>query len=113
MAQQNCRSELKNFKNVYHRFLPYDVNFLIKKFLHQWSPSYIFLVDSEIWPNLILGAKEQGIPISIINARITKKSFKRWMLFPKTASKIYGSFEIFFAKSKSEYFLNSLCKKNL
>ncbi len=106
--------ELKNFKNVYHRFLPYDVNFLIKKFLHQWSPSYIFLVDSEIWPNLILGAKEQGIPISIINARITKKSFKRWMKFPKTASKIFGSFEICFASSKeSEYFLNKLGVKKI
>ena len=39
-----------------------------------------FLVDSEIWPNLILSSKEMKIPISLLNARITKKTFSRWML---------------------------------
>ena len=45
--------ELKNFKNVYHRFLPVDTSYLIKNFLDSWSPDGVFLVDSEIWPNLI------------------------------------------------------------
>ena len=45
--------ELKKFKNVEHRFFPLDVNFLIEKFLSSWKPDRIFLVDSEIWPNLI------------------------------------------------------------
>ena len=45
--------QLKQFDNAYHRFFPFDVNFLINKFLHMWKPDVIFLVDSEIWPNLI------------------------------------------------------------
>ena len=52
LAQQ----ELKKFNNVYHRFFPFDVGFLINKFLLFWKPDVIFLVDSEIWPNLILKA---------------------------------------------------------
>ena len=89
-----ARQDLKKFDNVYHRFLPIDVGFIINKFLNLWKPSAIFLVDSEIWPNLILKAKEKGISIGIINARITFKTFKRWMLFPKTAHKIFSTFGI-------------------
>jgi len=49
-----AKIELKNIYNAYHRFIPFDVEFLIKKFLLLWKPDAIFLVDSEIWPNLIL-----------------------------------------------------------
>ena len=54
-----AKEELKNIKNVKHRFFPIDVNFIIKKFLSLWKPDAIFLVDSEIWPNLIFNAKEK------------------------------------------------------
>ena len=67
--------ELKRFNNVQHRFFPLDVRFLIKRFLLLWNPCAIFLVDSEIWPNLIFSASENKIPLAIINARITSKTF--------------------------------------
>ena len=49
-----AEEELKKFNNVQHRFFPYDIEFLIRKFLNLWKTSAIFLVDSEIWHNLIL-----------------------------------------------------------
>ena len=70
-----AKDELKKFNNVTHRFFPIDVKFIIKKFLNLWKPNAIFLVDSEIWPNLILTSKENKIPICVINARLTKKKF--------------------------------------
>ena len=44
--------------------MPFDVNYLIDNFLNGWKPDKIFLVDSEIWPNLILKAKEKKITSS-------------------------------------------------
>ena len=79
--------ELDKILNAEHRYLPFDVPFLIDKFLNLWKPTRIFLVDSEVWPNLILKAKKYKIPIAIINARLTSKSFQRWMIFPKIAKK--------------------------
>ena len=106
--------KFKNYNNIHHRFFPYDVSFLINKFLKLWKPSYIFLVDSEIWPNLILGAKKFKIPLAIINARITKKSYKKWLRFPNSASKIFGSFDLCLAASKdSELFLKNLGVKKI
>ncbi len=89
-----AKIELKKFNNVEHRFFPLDVNFLIEQFLNLWKPDKIFLVDSEIWPNLILKAKKYKISISLINARLTSKSYKRWMMFPKIAKKIFGIFDL-------------------
>ena len=96
--------ELKKYKNVYHRFFPFDVSFLMNNFLRSWRPNFIFLVDSEIWPNLILKAKELKIPISIINARITEKSYKKWIRFPQSAREIFNSFELCFAASQDAKF---------
>ena len=83
-----AEEEVKKFNNIHHRFFPFDVGFIIDKFLSSWKPNIIFLVDSEIWPNLILKANDKKIPIALINARITSKTFKRWMMFPNSAKKI-------------------------
>ena len=92
--------ELKKFDNVQHRYFPLDVDFIINRFLYLWSPDKIFLVDSEIWPNLILNAKKHKSPIALINARLTSKSFNRWMIFPKVAKKIFGIFDLFICSVK-------------
>lgn len=106
--------EFKKFDNVYHRFFPFDIDFLIRNFLELWKPDYIFLVDSEVWPNLILNAKKLKIPLAIINARITSKSFKKWIKFPKIAAKIFGSFDLCLASNKeTEIFLKKLNVKNV
>lgn len=89
-----AEEEVKKFNNIHHRFFPFDVGFIIDKFLSSWKPNIIFLVDSEIWPNLILKANDKKIPIALINARITSKTFKRWMMFPNSAKKIFGLFSL-------------------
>ena len=44
--------ELLNEKNITHRFFPIDSKVSYRNFLKLWKPTKIFLVDSEIWPNL-------------------------------------------------------------
>jgi len=80
-----AKIELKKFNHVHHRFMPFDINYLIDNFLALWKPDKIFLVDSEIWPNLILRANQKKIPLALINARLTRRSFKNWLTFFKTA----------------------------
>ena len=89
----------KNFDKIHHRFFPLDINFLIKRFFKEWRPDRIILVDSEIWPNLILTAKRNKIPLALINARLTKKTFSRWMRFPNTAKKIFNIFDLCLASN--------------
>jgi|TARA_B100001063_G_scaffold28885_1_gene22100 3-deoxy-D-manno-octulosonic-acid transferase len=109
-----AKIELKNFKNVHHRFFPLDVDFLMNKFLLFWKPNAIFFVDSEIWPNLICKASKKKIPLALINARLTAKTFKRWMLFPKTAKKIFGLFDLCLTSNiETKNYLENLNSKNI
>jgi|TARA_B110000211_G_C14048293_1_gene540027 3-deoxy-D-manno-octulosonic-acid transferase len=89
-----AKEEFNKFDNIHHRFFPLDIDFLIRKFLFLWKPDAIFLVDSEIWPNLIIKANKNKIPLALINARITSKTFNRWMMFPNTAKRIFGMFNL-------------------
>ena len=107
-------TELKKISNTHHRFLPIDVEYLIEEFFERWKPKVIFLVDSEIWPNLILKAKQKKISISLINARLTKKSFKRWFFFLQTAKKIFEIFDLCLCSNReTEVFLEKLNAKNI
>ncbi len=109
-----AKEKFKNQENVYHRFLPLDVFFLMEKFLNQWRPFAIFLVDSEIWPNLILQAKKKNILLGIVNARITSKTFHRWAKIPRISKKIFSSFNLCLASNiETRDFLQKLGATNI
>ena len=107
----------KRFNNnpkINHQFLPLDIISLINKFLNHWKPNLSIFIDSEIWPNLILKINEKKIPLLLVNARITKKSFDRWKLVLGFAKKIFGKFDLCIASNnESENFLKILGSKNI
>mgnify|MGYP001311899443 FL=1 len=107
-------SELLSEKNIIHRFFPFDKHELVKKFLKSWSPNLIIFVDSEIWPNFILEIRRKDIPLILLNGRITKKTFLRWSLIPKTAEKIFQSFQLCLPSSnESKNYLEKLKVKKI
>ncbi len=101
---------VKNFKlkKVIHQFFPIDTNFHSKKFIEYWKPSLVFFIDSEIWPNMINNLIRKKVSINLINARITKKTFKRWKLFPSFSKKIFAKFNLCLSASTES---QSFCKK--
>ena len=101
-------------EKVIHQYLPLDIPILTNKFLEHWKPNLSIFIDSEIWPNLILKISEKNIPLLLLNARITKKSFKRWKLILNFAKKIFEKFDLCIASNKeSESFLKILGAKNI
>ena len=99
---------------VIHQFLPLDVTVLTNKFLEHWKPNLCIFIDSEIWPNLILNISKKKIPLLLINARITKKSFAKWKLVINFAKKIFEKFDLcIVSNTESENFLKILGAKNI
>jgi len=107
----------KRFKEnlkVNHQFLPLDVTLLTNKFLNHWKPNLCILIDSEIWPNLIFNIKKKEIPLLLINARITKKSFDKWKFFINFAKKVFEKFDLcMVSNNESENYLKILGAKNI
>ena len=82
------------FKKVIHQFFPIDTALLVNKFINFWKPSKVIFIDSEIWPNTLYYLNKKKIPVILLNARITEKTFKRWMIFKIFAKKIFSYFSI-------------------
>ena len=82
------------FKKTTHVYFPIDTNYLSNKFIKYWKPQVAFFIDSEIWPNMFNNLNINKIPIILLNGRITRKSFRRWMKFPNFAKKNFDKISL-------------------
>ena len=98
--------KLNQYDNIDHRFFPLDLESLVETFLSTWKPNLVCFVDSEIWPNFLFKIKEKKIPLLLINARITKKSFNKWKIILKFAQEVFKNFDLCLAANEES-------KKNL
>ena len=60
---------------VIHQFFPIDHFIIVKKFLNHWKPKIAIFLESEIWPSMFYQLFNKNIPLILLNARLTKKSF--------------------------------------
>ena len=103
----------QNVKTI-HQFLPLDIPILTNKFLEHWRPNLSIFIDSEIWPNLISQINKKNIPLLLLNARITKKTFNRWKFLLNFSKRIFEKFDLCIVSNKeSENFLKILGAKNI
>ena len=86
--------EKQKFKKIVHKYFPIDANFLNKKFINYWKPQAAFFVDSEIWPNMFRSLKKSNIPVILLNARITKRSFKRWSFIKNFSNLVFRNISL-------------------
>ncbi len=101
-------------KKTFHQFFPLDTVFLAEKFLNRWKPKVVFFIESEIWPNMIIKIKEKNIPLILLNARITKKSFLKWNSIPSFSKKIFSQFNLCLGQNnKTCNYLKILGAKNI
>ena len=106
--------EKYKFKKTIHQFFPIDCNFISKKFIKYWKPSKVFFIDSEIWPNTINNLFNKKIPIILLNGRITKKTFKKWLFFSNFARSLFNKFKLCLSSNlESHKYLKKLGAKNI
>ncbi|WP_022941134.1 lipid IV(A) 3-deoxy-D-manno-octulosonic acid transferase [Psychromonas hadalis] len=63
---------------VEHRYMPLDFSFAVKKFIKVIKPQQLIIMETELWPNTLALAAQHNIPITIINARLSERSFLRY-----------------------------------
>ena len=113
LSSSKILSNLK-FKKVIHQFFPIDTAYHTKKFLNYWKPQLVIFIDSEIWPNMITSIKSKSFPLMLLNARITKKSFKKWKLFNLVSKSFFEKFDICLSSSfSSSQYLKLLGAKKI
>ena len=102
------------FKKTVHQYYPLDINFLTKFFINYWKPKIAIFVDSEVWPNMYKNLYRKKIPLILLNARITKKSFNRWKFFPNFSKAIFSKITLALPQnSETKKYLHLLGVKNI
>ena len=102
------------FKKTIHQFLPIDSRILVKKFLSNWKPTVAIFIESEIWPNFINEINRKEIPLILINARMTKKTFLKWNNLKNFSKSIFNKFNLTLSQNKETmFFLKKLGSKNI
>ena len=89
-----------NFRKVVHQFFPIDHIFFSNIFLNYWKPSSAIFLESEIWPSIYRSLKKRNIPLILLNARISKKTFKKWMKLKTFSRRIFKLISFAYPQNK-------------
>ncbi|MFD2678787.1 3-deoxy-D-manno-octulosonic acid transferase [Camelimonas lactis] len=79
---------------AFHQFAPLDTPRYIRRFLDHWQPDLALVAESELWPNMIVALEKRGVPLILVNGRMSERSFRRWQRAPKTARALLGCIDV-------------------
>lgn len=88
-------------KRMQHQFIPLDVTEAVNGFLNHWKPDLAVWTESELWPALLDGVGRRNIPLVLVNARMSEKSYKRWRWWRGTATSILSNFDYALAQDEA------------
>ncbi len=84
-----------------HQFAPLDSPQFVRRFLDYWQPELALFTESEIWPNLIMETHARGVPMVLVNARMSPRSFKRWRKQPGMSRPLFSRFDMVLAQDQT------------
>ncbi len=86
--------------NAIHQFVPIDSPECVRRFLDHWQPDLVVFTESEIWPNLVLETSGRGVPLTLVNARMSNNSYGRWKRRPGMSQPIFNRFSLVVAQNE-------------
>jgi 3-deoxy-D-manno-octulosonic-acid transferase len=83
-----------------HQYSPLDVLPWVERFLEHWRPDLAVWTESELWPATLWASHRRGVPMLLINARISQRTFRRWRRMPGVAKALLARFDRILAQDK-------------
>ena len=87
---------------VIHVYLPYDLPGAVGRFLERFRPALALIVETELWPNLLFGCRDRGIPTYILNARLSARSLRGYRVLGPLIRRALGSVHRVAAQSEDD-----------
>jgi len=92
-----------------HQFAPLDTRRAMRRFLTHWQPTAAIFVESELWPQMLRETHRAGIPLALLNARLSDRSAGNWQRAARTARHLMGQFRLIHCQdARSEAHLRAL-----
>jgi 3-deoxy-D-manno-octulosonic-acid transferase len=87
---------------VLHQFVPVDLPRAVERFLDHWRPDLALWLESELWPTLLDRTARRGVPLILLNGRLSAASHARWRWARPLARALLGNFELLLAQSAAD-----------
>jgi 3-deoxy-D-manno-octulosonic-acid transferase len=87
---------------VQHVYMPFDLPWMIKRFIRFFNPKIAIFMETELWPNTLQVLKKSDIPAVLINARLSQRSAKSYQRISKTVKTMLQSFEVIIAQDQKD-----------
>ncbi|MCK5813757.1 MAG: lipid IV(A) 3-deoxy-D-manno-octulosonic acid transferase [Cocleimonas sp.] len=88
---------------VLHSYFPYDLPYMVKRFIARVKPQLLIIVETEIWPNLYAACAHKNIPLLLINARLSKRSTKQYLQIKSLVSETLSHAKVIAVRSEEDY----------
>ncbi|HVY15233.1 MAG TPA: glycosyltransferase N-terminal domain-containing protein [Rhodopila sp.] len=101
-SQDILRSSVRTNRRLEHTSLTLfglDLPNSVMRCLDWWSPDAVVMLESEIWPHFLMQCRRRNIPIALLNARISDRSFRRWRRFSSAFKTLMGTFNSIHART--------------
>jgi len=85
-----------------HQFAPLDTPGFTRRFFKHWRPDLGLIAESELWPNMIVEAARAGVPMVMVNARMSRRSFDRWAYAPAFIRALLGRIDLSLAQTGAD-----------
>jgi 3-deoxy-D-manno-octulosonic-acid transferase len=85
-----------------HQFVPVDVPRYVRRFLDHWQPDLALVAESEIWPNTVIALEQRHVPLVLVNARMSDRSFRRWQKLPRIIGSLLERFALCLAQTSED-----------
>lgn len=89
-------------KDVHHVYLPYDLVGSVNRFLDEVNPKLVIIMETELWPNLIIALDNRKIPLVIANARLSERSAKGYKKLGEFIRKILQRITLIAAQNEED-----------
>jgi 3-deoxy-D-manno-octulosonic-acid transferase len=87
---------------AWHQYVPVDRPAAVRRFLAHWRPDLAVWVESELWPNLITETHAAGVPLLLLNGRMSAGSFRRWQRVPGLIAELLAGFALCLAQDAAQ-----------
>ena len=81
-----------------HQYAPLDLPGAVRRFLEHWRPDLGVVVESELWPNLILAARASGARLALVSGKLSAGSADGWRRAPDAARTVLRAFDMILAR---------------
>lgn len=83
-------------------YAPLDLPWMVRRYLARFQPARLVLIEGEVWPNLLMACRRRGIPVALVNARMSPRSERRFRRFAPWLRPLYGMLDAVAIQEKQD-----------